>query len=253
MRGILCVETMVDISGIPIQSEVIVDFLKQEGNLKNICEKILCCQIIEQAAQEQHVIVSPEEIQAEADRQRYQSRLESASATFAWLSEQLITPEDWEAGIRKRLLSNKLAEHLFGNQVEPYLAEHRLDFEQVSLYRIVVPYQQLAQELFYQIEEREISFYEAAHLYDIEESRRLKCGFEGRIYRWGLKPELAATIFGARIGEILGPLSSNEGFDLLMVEEFITPELNSDIRQQIIDRLFNEWLQSELNHLIHNH
>lgn len=252
MQGECCVETMVNFSGIPIQPQTIVDFLKQEVHLRNICEKILRYQIIEQSVQERQITVTSEEIQAEANRQRYQNRLESSSATFAWLAEQLITPADWEAGIRKRLLFNKLAEHLFAREVEPYFAEHRLDFEQVSLYRIVVPYQQLAQELFYQIEEREISFYEAAHLYDIDEARRLKCGFEGRVYRWGLKPELAATIFGAQLGQVLGPVRSEQGFDLLMVEEFIAPEFNLEIRQQIVERMFREWLDSELNYLLHN-
>ncbi|WP_316429447.1 peptidylprolyl isomerase [Leptolyngbya sp. NK1-12] len=252
MQGECCVEAMVNFSGIPIQPEAIVDFLKQEVQLRSICEKILCSQIIEQAAQERQITVTPEEIQAEANRQRYQNRLESASATFAWLADQLITPTDWEAGIRKRLLSTKLAERLFAQDVDPYFAEHRLDFEQVTLYKIVVPYQQLAQELFYQIEEREISFYEAAHLYDIDESRRLKCGFEGRLYRWGLRPELAATIFGAQLGQVLGPLRGEQGFDLVLVEEFIVPDFNPEIRQQIIERMFREWLDSELNYLIHN-
>lgn len=252
MQGECCVEAMVNFSGISIQPETIVDFLKQEVHLRKVCEKILSYQIIERAAQDRRITVTPEEIQAEANRQRYQNRLETASAAFTWLTEQLITPEDWEGGIRKHLLFKKLAEHLFTRDVESYFAEHRLDFEQVSLYRVVVPYQQLAQELFYQIEEREISFYEAAHLYDIDESRRLKCGFEGRMYRWGLRPELAATIFGAQLGQVMGPVRSEQGFDLLMVEEFIAPDLNPEIRQQIIERMFREWLDSELNYLIHN-
>jgi parvulin-like peptidyl-prolyl isomerase len=243
---------MVMFANVSIEPERILDFLKHEIHLKEICQNIVRQQIIASAANERGVLITPEEIQSEADRQRYQKRLESASATFAWLEEQLITPEDWETGIRGKLLAKKLAEHLFDRDVEKFFAENRLEFEQVSIYKITVPYRQLAQELFYQIEENEISFYEAAHLYDIDERRRLQCGYEGRFYRRGLNPEVAAAIFGARIGEIIGPLSSEQGYDLFLVEEFIAAELTPEIRQDIIDRLFQEWLNSELNYLLHN-
>lgn len=243
---------MVNFENLSISSESIVDFLKQQIQIKAISEQILCQQIISEAAQIRNIIVTSDEIQAEADRQRYQMRLESAAATFAWLNEQWITPEDWEVGIQKKLLAQKLADALFAGEVERYFAEHRLEFEQVSLYRLSVPYEQLAQELFYQIEENEISFYEAAHLYDLEEQRRLQCGYEGRFYRWSLNPELAAAIFGANPGIIIGPIKQENNYDLFLVEEFISAELTPLIRQEIIDRLFKEWLASELNYLIHN-
>ncbi|NJO40921.1 MAG: peptidylprolyl isomerase [Cyanobacteria bacterium CRU_2_1] len=243
---------MVSFSGTPIQSEAIVDFLKREMSLKEICQKILYQQIIDKTAQERGVVVTSDEIQAEADRQRYQQRLESSTATYAWLTDQLITPDDWEAGIHDRLLTQKLAESLFASDVEKYFAEHRLDFEQISLYRLTVPYQQLSQELFYQIEENEISFYEAAHLYDIDERRRLQCGYEGRLYRWSLTPEMAAVVFGARLREVLGPFQGEQGYDLFIVEEFVSAELTPETRQEIIDRLFREWLNSELNYLLHS-
>jgi parvulin-like peptidyl-prolyl isomerase len=243
---------MVNFENLSILSESIVDFLKQQIQVKAVAEQILCQQIISEAAQTRNIIVTSDEIQVEADRQRYQMRLESAAATFAWLNEQLITPEDWETGIHKKLLAQKLAEVLFAGEVEKYFAEHRLEFEQVSLYRLSVPYEQLAQELFYQIEENEISFYEAAHLYDLDEQRRLQCGYEGRFYRWSLKPELAAAVFGANPSTIIGPIKQENSYDLFLVEEFISAELTPLIRQEIIDRLFKEWLESELNYLIHN-
>jgi parvulin-like peptidyl-prolyl isomerase len=233
------------------EPEIIIEFLKREVQLKEICQKVLCRQVIDRAAQERGIIVTAEEIQIEADRQRHQKRLESAAATFAWLQDQLITPDDWEAGIRNNLISQKLADVLFTPEVGKYFAEHRLDFEQILLYKLVVPYEQLAQEIFYQVEESEISFYEAAHLYDIDERRRLQCGYEGKLYRWSLKPEIAAIIFSARAREIMSPLQTEQGYELLMVEEFISAELTPEISQKIINRLFEEWLESELNYVIH--
>lgn len=230
-----------------LEPETVVEFLKREVKIKEVCQKILYKQAISRAAQARNLIVAPEEIQAEADRQRYQNRLENAADTLSWLEEQMITPADWEAGIREALLTQKLAEELFGGEVNRYFAEHRLDFEQILLYKITVPYEQLAQELFYQIEENELSFYEAAHLYETDQQRRLQCGYEGKLYRWSLSPEIAAIVFGARLGEVIGPVKVEQAaYMLLMAEEFVGAELTPEIRQEIISRLFQVWLDNEL-------
>ncbi|WP_446877503.1 peptidylprolyl isomerase [Phormidesmis sp. 146-33] len=202
-------------------------------------------------AQERGIIITSEEIQAEADRQRRENRLERAIDTLNWLREQLISAEDWETGICNQQLSQKLAESLFHSEAERFFAQNRLDFEQVALYQIIVPYHTLAQELFYQIEEAEISFYEAAHLYDIDEQRRRQCGFEGVLYRGNLQPELAAVVFGANAGEVVRPVQTDRGYHLLMVEEFVSAQLTPETHQEIVQRLFQEWLESELSYL-HN-
>lgn len=229
-----------------IQPEAIVDFLKREILLKDIYKRVLSQQIISETVHAKGITVTAEEIQAEADRQRHQSHLESSTATFSWLAEQLITPEDWEAGISDRLLTTKLAESLFLHEVEKYFVENRLEFEQVVLYQLAVPYFQLAQELLYQIEENEISFYEAAHLYDLDEQRRLQCGYAGKPYQWSFTPEIAAILLGANPREIIGPIQSEQNYTLLMVEEFIPAKLTPEIHQIILDRLFQNWLDHEL-------
>ncbi len=235
-----------------VKPEEIVIFLKKHIQFKDVCQKILYQKIINQATLEKNIIVTPEEIQNEADIFRHANRLQKTSDTLAWLTDQMITVDDWEAGISDKLLVDKLSEHLFSKEVEKFFAQNKLEFEQILLYQIVVPYHQLAQELFYQIEEEEISFYEAAHLYDIDEKRRQQCGYEGKLYRSSLKPDIAAVVFSANIGENICPIKSERGYHLLRVEEFFPAELTPQLRQDIINRMFNEWLISELNYMLHN-
>ncbi len=245
---------MIDFYGIPIELEEIVDFLKREMLLKEISQKILSEKIIEKATAERNIIVTAEEIKTEADSIRYGKRLEKASDTLAWLADQMVTADEWETGIRARLMAQKLAEHLFDKEVEKYFAQNRLDFDQFVLYQIVVPYEQLAQEIFYQIEEEEISFYQAAHLYDIDERRRYLCGYEGKVHRWSFKPDIAAVIFRipVPVGEILGPFKTEQGYHLFRIEEFIQAELTPLWRLEIINRLSKEWLEGEFNYMLHH-
>lgn len=245
------VRAMVNFTGISLESDEIVAFLGQTLQLRSLCQQIMYQRVVTRSAAERQLSVTAAEIQEEANRLRYELRLESAARTLEWLEEQLVTPELWEMGIRDRLLSEKLRETLFAQEVERVFVQSRLDFEQISLYRIRVPYYPLAQELFYQIEEAEISFYEAAHLYDMDEQRRLRCGYEGRLHRWDFEPDVAAVVFGATVGEVLGPFLVSQSYDLLMVNEIVAPELNEENRNIILERLFKEWLERELNYWIH--
>jgi parvulin-like peptidyl-prolyl isomerase len=240
---------MNDFSKRVIEVEEIVNFLKSEMNLKEVCQKILFQKLICQVAQRRGIIVTTEEIEAEADRQRREKRLEKATDTLSWLTDQLISLHDWEVGIRNRILSQKLAQTLFAKEVESFFLQNRLSFEQVLLYQIIVDSEKLAQELYYQIEEREISFYHAAHLYDIDDNRRKNCGYEGKIYRWAIQADIAAIIFTTIPKQLIGPLKTDQGYHLLMVEELIPAELSPERYQEILNNMFQQWLAAELDYM----
>jgi len=243
---------MQGLTRLPVDLGEISEFLKKTTRYKDIYQKVLYQKIINKAAYERGLIVSSEEIQAEAEQVRREKQLEKAADTLAWLEEEMITPDEWEAGICDHLLSHKLAEYIFHKDVGKLYAQNRLDFEQVLLYQIIVPYERVAQELFYQIEEQELSFYEAAHLYDVDERRRHQCGFEGKLYRWSLNPDIATIIFRAQPKEIVGPLQTENGYHLFMVEEFIPAELTPKRYQELLDDMFKEWLEGELSYMLHN-
>ena len=146
---------------IAMEPDEIINFLKTEIKLKEICTRVLYQRIIEKAALQKGINVTTEEIEIEANRQRREKRLEKASDTVRWLEQQMLTPLDWEVGIRNLLLKQKLATTLFGKEVEQFFIQNRSKFEQAILYQFIVDDEKLAQELYYQIEEGEISFYQA--------------------------------------------------------------------------------------------
>ena len=245
---------VIDFHGITIKTEEIIEFLKRQMSLKQVCRQIVCDKIIEQAAASRNIVVTDEEIQAKAEEVRHENRLEKASDTIAWLKEEMNTIDEWEIAIKKCLLVRKLAQQLFDREVEVYFNQNKLNFEQLVVYQIVVSDQILAQEIFYQIEEEEISFYEAAHLYNIGKQRRYVCGYKGKINRWSCDPDIAATLFRDPIplGELLGPIQTEQGYHLFKVEEYIQAELTPERRQEILDKLFKEWLDNEFNYTIHS-
>ncbi|MBD2204863.1 peptidylprolyl isomerase [Calothrix sp. FACHB-1219] len=243
---------MINLSKSIVEPEEIVNLLKSEMNFKDVCQKVWFQRLINDIAQERGINVTPAEIEAEANRQRREKHLEKASDTLTWLADQLVSAEDWEIGIRDRLLSKKLAEALFAQDVELFFIENQLEFEQVSLYQIIVESEKLAQEIYYQIAEAEITFYDAAHIYDIDIQRRKHCGYEGNIYRFALEPDIAAALFSASTEELIGPLKSEQGYHLFWVDEFIPATLTPERYQEILNDMFNNWLNQEMEYMFNS-
>ncbi|MBV6623617.1 MAG: peptidylprolyl isomerase [Rivularia sp. (in: Bacteria)] len=232
---------------IAMEPDEIINFLKRDITLKEICTKILYQRIIEKTAQTKGINITTEEIEIEANRQRREKRLEKASDTIRWLEQHMLAPLDWEIGIRYRLLEQKLALALFGEEVEKFFMQNRSEFEQVILYQFVVSNEKLAQELYYQIEESEISFYEAARLHDINENRRYKCGYEGKVYRWAVTPEIAPLVFSTSPKQLVGPIKTDNGYHLFMVEDYIPAELTPQRYHDILHNMFQQWLDAEVD------
>jgi parvulin-like peptidyl-prolyl isomerase len=233
---------------IVMEPDEIINFLKTEIKLKEICTRVLYQRIIEKAALQKGINVTTEEIEIEANRQRRDKRLEKASDTVRWLNQQMLTPLDWEVGIRNLLLKQKLSITLFGKEVEQFFIQNRSKFEQVVLYQFIIDDEKLAQELYYQIEEGEISFYQAARLHDIDENRRYKCGYEGKVYRWAVMPEIAPLVFSASPKQLVGPIKTDNGYHLFIVEDYIPAELTPSRYQEILDNMFQQWLDVEFDY-----
>jgi hypothetical protein len=50
---------------------------------------------------------------------------------------------------------------------------------------------------------------------------------------------------------VIGPVQSEESYMLFMVEEFIPARLTPETHQIILDRLFQSWLDYELQQMSH--
>lgn len=228
----------------------IVKFLRKNIQYKAICQQIVHQRIVQKVARDRGIWVTSQEVQFEADQFRRRYQLEQSADTLAWLADQQITPDDWESGICDRLLTQKLTKTLFDQEVEQYFAKNRLQFDRVSLYQILFSDQQLARDVFHQIKNSEISFYEAASRYDSDGQQHPCCGYAGTFYRWMLNPDIAASVFDQQIGQVIDPIETEQGYHLLRVEQILPAELTPELRQELLNQRFQIWLKSELNDVL---
>lgn len=238
---------MTDFSGISISENEIIDFLRRDLRLKQICRELLAQRMINHVAEEHGVNVTGEEVQAELDRISYENQFNHPAQLLAWISEEMTSLSEFKQRVQDDLVSKNLARQLFLDQVREVLNENPKSFEQLVIYQITVPYESLAREIFYQIEEEEISFYEAAHLYNTREKARLHCGYEGKSMRQQLPEGLAEILSDVRAGEVIGPIQLPDSYyAIFLVDDLISPSTNPSLEEEILGNTFQAWVEENL-------
>jgi hypothetical protein len=223
--------------------------IKLSCQIPTVLKAIIERKVVAQKAQDLGLQVSVDDLQKAADSFRLKHQLVTADATVQWLRQMMLSLDDLEMLVTHTVLCAQLAEHLFASKVEPYFAEHQLDYTIIAMHEVVLHNGDLAMELFYALQEQEITFAEVARQYAQEPEARRRGGYKGLVTRMDLKPELSAAIFTATPPQVLKPVSVGKQFYLMWVEEVLTPTLDEALRTRILAELFTNWLKRQVNQI----
>lgn len=230
---------------ITISREDIIHQIQLSCQIPSVIEGIVTRNIIASTAEELGIKVEPEELQQAADKFRIMSKLKNAHDTWAWLEKYSLSLDDFEEMVDTNILSEKLAAHLFADKVEPFFVEHQLDYAGVVMYEVVLDDEDLAMEIFYELQEGENTFPEVAHQYIQDTELRRTGGYRGIVRRKELKPEISAAVFAAKPPQIIKPIVTSKGVHLILVEEIIQAKLDEKLCYQILSDLFTGWLKQQ--------
>jgi parvulin-like peptidyl-prolyl isomerase len=229
-----------------ISNDELLYQMKLSCQVPTFVEQIITRKIITHAAQEAGIKIEAHELQQAADNLRLINHLSSADKTWLWLKKHHLSLDEFEELVYYNILTSKLTEHLFTNQVKQFFAEHQFDYMQVVMYEVILDDKDLAMELFYAVSEEDITFPEIAHQYIQDIEARRYGGYQGIRSREDLKPEVSAAVFGATPPQIIKPVMTSEGVHLIFVEEIITPQLDETLYLQILFELFDNWLKQRI-------
>jgi parvulin-like peptidyl-prolyl isomerase len=229
-----------------ISTEEIIYYIKLSCQIPGILEAIANQKTIANAAEEAGIKIDTEELQKAADSLRLANKLIKAEDTWAWLKKHHLSLDDFEEIAKTNLLSAKLASHLFADKVEPFFYAHQLDYSGAVTYEVVLDDEDLALEIFYALQESEISFQEIARQYIQNPEIRRAGGYQGIRNRSDFRPEIASAVFAATPQQILKPIITPKGVHIIAVEEIIKPQLDDKRRLQIMGDFFINWLQQQI-------
>jgi hypothetical protein len=107
-------------------------------SLPTLIDRIVSGRVIHYMATKVGINVDPEELQQAADQIRLVHHLGSAAVTYAWLEKHGLSMDDFEAIANRQCLTQKLAHHLFADQVDTYFVQHQLDYASAIVYEILL-------------------------------------------------------------------------------------------------------------------
>mgnify|MGYP003333363915 CR=1 FL=1 len=232
-----------------ISNEDIIYHLKISCQIPSLLEAIATRKVITETSQKSGITVETTELQQSADNLRLANKLIKAEETWEWLQKHYLSLDNFEEIAHLNILSTKLAHHLFADKVEPFFYAHQLNYSTAVTYEAILDDEDLALEIFYALQEGEISFQEIARQYIQNPEIRRAGGYQGIRKRSDFRPEIASLVFAANPPQILKPVITPKGAHIIIVEEIIEPELNEQMRVQILGDLFTNWLKDQVNKL----
>lgn len=188
---------------------------------------------------------TPEE-KANTCRQFYaQRQLTSQAEQQAWLERYGMTPKYLEALATRGLRIEKFKQATWRHKLEAYFLQRKGKLDRVIYSLIRTQDTGVARELYFRIQEGEQSFAELAREY----SQGLEAhtgGFVGPVELSTLPPALAQRLSVSQPGQ-LSSISVEGWLMIARLEKFIPAQLNKLTRQRLLNELFTDWLQKQLN------
>jgi parvulin-like peptidyl-prolyl isomerase len=163
-----------------------------------------------------------------------------------WLANNHMTQEDLEESLTQKLARQELADQVTRDQVEKYFAENRTQYDRARLRQIVVDKDGIAQELLSRILEEGADFGELARQHSLDPQTRASGGNLGIVSRNALPPVVAAAVFTAKNGDVVGPLKPDGAYLLIKVEEILLGQFDGPSTVGIQQLLFRDWVAEQV-------
>ncbi len=236
---------LIQVNGAEVLLSHVVRQLGVADNLR-FFDEFACRELIRQLARREGVCAARGDVQRKVDEWRYQHHLEEVEDTEAYLAKRGITLQDVAEDAEVKRLEYLLSEKIAEGQVESYFAQHTLAFDEAEICWIFHTDKGVIDEVDLQIREDGAGFYAMARRFSQDAGTRSGSGFLGRVRRKQLPKGIAARVFAASPGEILGPEKVSGGFGLYLLQERYPATLNEQVTKEIRKHLFNQWLGREM-------
>ncbi len=138
-----------------------------------------------------------------------------------------------------------MSDKVVDGRIEPYFAQHTLDFDEAEVNWIFHSDRGVIDEIGLQAIEEGGDFCAMAREFSQDERTRLAGGYLGRVRREQLPKGIAARLFAGSPGELFGPEKAPGGFALYMLQRNFPAILDERVSNEIRDILFSQWLQRE--------
>ncbi len=174
-----------------------------------------------------------------------QNKLETAEIQSQWLKGNELTESSLHELLARPVLLEKFKQDTFGNKVESYFMTRKPALDRVLYSLIRTKDQGVAQELYFRVKEGEQPFSEIARQY----SQGAEANTGGLVGPAPLNmphPAIARALQVSQPGQVWPPTRLDDWFIILRLEKFYPAQLDTTVRRQLVDELFEAWMREEL-------
>jgi len=167
----------------------------------------------------------------------------------AWLERQRLQRQDVIILATQAERLERFRRHRWGEEVEIHFLRRKPDLDQVIYSLLRISDHALAEELYQCLEEGEADFADLAERHS-EGPERGSRGRIGPLPVTTAHPEIAGRLRAGKPGQLWPPFPVADVWVLLRLEEQQPARLNAETRGQMMDELFEAWLQERVNLLL---
>ncbi len=198
--------------------------------------------LLEEAFLKHNIATTQEEIRSHVTVFRQHNNLASGEDTHKWLEKHHMDDDDFLNMAVFELKLEKLKDLLFGKRVEEFFVYQRLELVEAELYKITLANEEAAREIVSSVKEG-ASFFDYARRYSIDHETAKSCGYMGKVKIKHLNPQVQDALSKSSVGSVVGPLKVNKNFEIFMLDSIHEPVFDAEMRQQLEDELFAQWLE----------
>ncbi len=178
-----------------------------------------------------------------------QNKITSEEQIEAWAASQWMSRDQLDKRILRALKVEKFKELRWGSTLESYFLERKGQLDQVVYSLIRTQDAGIAQELYFRIQEDEHSFAEIAK--EFSQGAEAKTGgIVGPVELNVPHPKIAKMLTSSQGGQLLPPTKIENWIVIVRLEQFVSAQLNPQMRQRLLQEKFNQWLMDKIqNHV----
>lgn len=166
----------------------------------------------------------------------------------AWLERYGMTLEQKDALSTRNLRIEKFKQITWESKLESYFIGHKSQLDRVIYSLIRTTDVEIAQELYFRLRAGEQSFAECAREYS-QGPEAETGGMLGPVELGTPHPTLAKMLSTSLPGQLWSPTRLGEWLVIVRLEKLIPAQLDKPMRQQLLNKLFEGWLQEQIEQL----
>jgi parvulin-like peptidyl-prolyl isomerase len=172
-------------------------------------------------------------------------KIKDETQANAWLTYHRMSAEQLSAQALGRIKLEKFKQMTWNAYIETDFLKYKSQLDQFTCSILRTKDAELAQELYFRIKEGEQTFADLAPQYS-QGAEAQSGGLIGPVAASTMHPKLFQILSSSKPGQLWSPQQLEEWFVIVRLEQYLPAQLDDSIRQQILERRFQEWLEQQL-------